>query len=234
MSKLCNEIRKKLFELRDEEYKAFHARLIPTVAVENIIGVRTPVLRKFAKEMGRDPRIGEFLAAVPHQYYDENNLHGFIIEQYKDYDKCLAAVEEFLPYIDNWATCDMLSPKVFGKHTEELLEPVHRWIAAKDTYTIRFAINMLMRFYLDEKFRPEYLELVSGVKSEEYYVNMMIAWYFATALAKQYDAALPYLEQRRLAPWTHNKTIQKACESYRITAEQKAYLKSMKEKVRYK
>ena len=229
MSELCNTIRKKLFELRDEEYKAFHAKLIPTVAPETIIGVRTPVLRKYAGEMSKDPRIEEFLAAVPHPYYDENNLHAFIIERYKDYGECLAAVENFLPYIDNWATCDMLAPKVFGRHTKELLEPVHRWITSEDTYTIRFAMNMLMRFYLDEEFRPEYLELVSGVKSEEYYVNMMIAWYFATALAKQYEAALPYLEQRKLASWTHNKTIQKACESYRITAEQKAYLRGLKE-----
>lgn len=231
MSDICNAIREKLFELGDAEYKAFHAKLIPTVAVETIIGVRTPVLRKYAKEMSKDPRIGEFLEAVPHPYYDENNLHGFIIEQYKDYGECLSAVEGFLPCIDNWATCDMLAPRVFGKHTKELLEPVHRWIASEETYTIRFAMNMLMRFYLDEEFQPEYLELVSCVESEEYYVNMMIAWYFATALAKQYDAALPYLEQRRLAPWTHNKTIQKACESYRITAEQKAYLRSLKEKI---
>lgn len=231
MSDICNEIREKLFEISDREYKVFHAKLIPTVAEENIIGVRTPVLRKYAKEMSRHPEIEEFLGALPHQYYDENNLHGFVLESYKDYGKCLAAVEEFLPYIDNWATCDMLSPRVFGRHRSELLEPIHRWIASEDTYTIRFAINMLMRFYLEEDFRPEYLELVSGVISEEYYVNMMIAWYFATALAKQYDAALPWLEQRRLAPWTHNKTIQKACESYRITAEQKAYLKSMREKL---
>lgn len=145
MSEICDIIRGKLFELGDEEYRAFHAKLIPTVAVENIIGVRTPVLRKYAKEVGKDSRIGEFLAVVPHQYYDENNLHGFIIEQYRDYDKCLAAVEVFLPYIDNWATCDMLAPKVFGRHTGELLEPVHRWIASEDTYTIRFAVNMLMR-----------------------------------------------------------------------------------------
>ncbi|MCM1541360.1 MAG: DNA alkylation repair protein [Blautia sp.] len=232
MSDICSEIRAKLFEIRDEEYKAFHAKLIPTVPEEAIIGVRTPVLRKYAREMAKDPRIGEFLGAVPHQYYDENNLHGFLIEQDKDYEKCLAAVESFLPYIDNWATCDMLAPKVFGRHTGELLEPVRRWIASEETYTVRFAMNMLMRFYLDEKFRQEYLEMVSAVKSEEYYVNMMIAWYFATALAKQYDAALPYLEQRKLSPWTHNKTIQKACESYRITAEQKAYLRGLKEKVR--
>ncbi len=228
---ICEEIREKLFELRDEEYKAFHAKLIPTVSEDSIIGVRTPALRKCAKEMGRHPRIGEFLAALPHPYYDENNLHGFILEGIKDYGECLAAVEAFLPYIDNWATCDMLAPKVFGRHREELLEPVRRWIASEDTYTIRFAMNMLMRFYLDGDFKPEYLELVCGVASGEYYVNMMIAWYFATALAKQYEAALPYIEQRRLAAWTHNKAIQKACESRRITEEQKAYLRSMKEKV---
>lgn len=232
MSDIYNVIREKLFELRDEEYKAFHAKLIPTVPEENIIGVRTPVLRKYAKEMSKHPQIGEFLEELPHQYYDENNLHGFIIELYKDYEKCLAAVEIFLPYIDNWATCDMLSPKVFGRHTGELLEPINKWIASEDTYTIRFAINMLMRFYLDNEFNPKYLELVAGVKSEEYYVKMVIAWYFATALAKQYDTVLPYLEQRKLESWTHNKTIQKACESYRITAEQKAYLRSLKENLR--
>lgn len=230
MSEICSIIREKLFELRDEEYKAFHAKLIPTVAEEAILGVRTPVLRKYAKEMSKHPQIGEFLAGLPHKYYDENNLHGFIIEQLKDYGDCLQRIEEFLPYIDNWATCDMLAPKVFGKHTEELTASIRRWIASEDTYTIRFAINMLMRFYLDEEFKPEYPELVCGVVSQEYYVNMMMAWYFATALAKQYDAVLPYLEQRRLAPWTHNKTIQKACESYRITAEQKAYLRSLKVK----
>ena len=228
MSEIFTIIREKLFELRDEEYKAFHAKLIPTVPPENIIGVRTPVLRKYAKEMRKDPQIGGFLADLPHKYYDENNLHGFIIEQIKDYGDCLAAVETFLPYIDNWATCDMMAPKVFEKHTEELITPIHKWIASEDTYTIRFAMNMLMRFYLDEEFKPEYLELVSGVESEEYYVNMMIAWYFATALAKQYEAALPYLKERRLSVWTHNKTIQKACESNRITAEQKAYLRGLK------
>lgn len=230
MSEICIIIREKLFELRDEEYKSFQAKLIPTVSPDNIIGVRTPVLRKYAKEISKNPQIGEFLSDLPHQYYDENNLHGFIIEQIKDYEECLTAVERFIPYIDNWATCDMSAPKVFGKHTEELITPIHKWIASEDTYTVRFAINMLMRLYLDEEFKPEYLDLVSGVKSEEYYVNMMIAWYFATALAKQYEATLPYLEERRLSVWTHNKTIQKACESYRITAEQKSYLRSLKYK----
>lgn len=232
MSDICNMIREKLFELRDENYKEFHAKLIPTVPKENIIGVRTPVLRKYAKEMSKHPQICEFLEKLPHQYYDENNLHGFIIESYKDYDKCLSAVETFLPYIDNWATCDMLAPKVFGRNTGELLEPIHKWIASEDTYTIRFAINMLMRFYLDAEFSPKYLELVAGVKSAEYYVKMVIAWYFATALAKQYDTVIPFLEQRRLEPWTHNKAIQKACESYRITAEQKVYLRSLKVNLR--
>lgn len=230
MSEICTMIREKLFEMQDEEYKAFHAKLIPTVSPDNIIGVRTPILRKYAKEMKKDPQIEGFLANLPHTYYDENNLHGFIIEQIKDYEECLAAVENFLPFIDNWATCDMMAPKVFGKYLDELITPIHKWIASEDTYTIRFAINMLMKFYLDEQFKPEYLKLVSEVESEEYYVNMMIAWYFATALAKQYEAVLPYVEERRLSAWTHNKTIQKACESYRITAEQKAYLRSLKRK----
>lgn len=230
MSEICTMIRERLFEMQDEEYKAFHAKLIPTVSADSIIGVRTPVLRKYAKEMSKDSQIKEFLADIPHKYYDENNLHGFIIEQIKDYGECLTETERFLPYIDNWATCDMIAPKVFGKHSDELITPIHKWIAAEDTYTIRFAINMLMKFYLDEQFKPEYLKLVSEVESEEYYVKMVIAWYFATALAKQYEIVLPYVEERRLSVWTHNKTIQKACESYRITAEQKAYLRGLKRK----
>lgn len=227
MSTISERIREKLFEMQDLQYRDFQAKLVPTVDKETIIGVRTPAVRKFAREIGRDPEIGRFLADLPHQYYDENNLHSFIIERIKDYEECLGEVERFLPYIDNWATCDTQSPKVFAKHTEELLGPIRRWIASDRPYTVRYGIGMLMKFYLDENFKVQYLEMVSSVRSEEYYVKMMAAWYFATALAKQYDDAVRYLQDKKLDAWTHNKTIQKARESYRIAAEQKAYLKTL-------
>lgn len=221
-------IRRQLFELQDLKYRDFNSSLIPTVDKETVIGVRTPQLRKLAKELSKDPDIGVFLRTLPHNYYEENNLHGLIIEGMKDYDKCIAEMELFLPYIDNWATCDIISPKVFKKHLPELLDEIKVWIGLDHTYTIRFGIEMLMSFYLDDRFKPEYPEMVAGVKSEEYYVNMMIAWYFATALAKQYDAVIPFIEGKRLDKWTHNKAIQKSVESYRITPEQKAYLKALK------
>jgi 3-methyladenine DNA glycosylase AlkD len=228
----------RLFELQDLKYRDFQCKLMPTVNPETVIGVRTPELRKlakeFAKEPGNTPRAEtpamEFLKILPHNYYEENNLHGFLIEQIKDYDTCIAALDAFLPYVDNWATCDLMTPKVFKKHLPELLEKIKEWLASGRTYTIRFAIEMLMSFYLDEQFKPEYLELVAGVRSQEYYVNMMIAWYFATALAKQYSASLPIIEQHRLDTWANNKAIQKAIESYRITDEQKAYLRTLKVK----
>lgn len=228
MSDIGEKIQASLWELQDTEYRDFHAKLIPTVALEAIIGVRTPEVRKLAKKLAKDPEIGEFLAQLPHRYYDENNIHAFVVEQIKDYEECLVQTERFLPYIDNWATCDMMVPKVFAKHKEELLEPIGRWIASGDTYTIRFGVGMLMRFYLDEDFRPEYPRQVAEICSEEYYVNMMRAWYFATALTKQYEAIIPYFEEQRLDKWTHNKAIQKACESYRVTAEQKSYLRKLK------
>ena len=228
IEQISDRIRAELWELQDQGYKDFHAKLIPTVAPETIIGVRTPQVRKLAKKWAKDPQIGEFLAQLPHKYYDENNVHAFIVEQFRDYGQCLEQTERFLPYIDNWATCDMMAPKVFARHTEELIEPIRRWISSTETYTIRFGIGMLMRFYLDEAFRPEYPEWVAEIRSEEYYVNMMRAWYFATALAKQYEAVLPFLEGKRLDAWTHNKAIQKARESNRVTAEQKEYLKGLK------
>ena len=228
MSDIRERIQAELWEMQDTGYKDFHAKLIPTVSPEAIIGVRTPQVRKYAKQLAKDPQISDFLAQLPHKYYDENNVHAFVVEQIKDSGACLAQTERFLPYIDNWATCDMMAPKVFAKHKEELLGPVRRWIASSETYTIRYGVGMLMRFYLDEDFRPEYLRWVAEISSEEYYVNMMRAWYFATALAKQYEAVIPYLEEKRLDGWTHNKAIQKACESYRMTAEQKKYLRSLK------
>lgn len=229
MDEAERQIRARLFALQDTEYQAFHQKLIPTVEPERVIGVRTPALRKLARELACTLLAVEFCKRVPHYYYEENNLHGFLLEGIRDYDAGLAAVEAFLPCIDNWATCDMCSgPKVFAKHLPELLGPIRRWLTSTQPYTVRYGIGMLMRYYLDEAFRPEYLAWVAAVRSEEYYVNMMAAWYFATALAKQYEAALPYLEQRRLEPWTHNKAIQKAVESYRITPEQKAYLRGLK------
>lgn len=227
-SKVIESVQGRLFELQDPEYRDFHARLMPTVDKDRIIGVRTPALRKFAKEFGRSEDAGEFLKTLPHDYYEENNLHGFLIEDIKDYEQCIHALDIFLPYVDNWATCDMMAPKIFKKHLPELEDKIEEWMASEHTYTIRFGIGMLMRFYLDEAFQTEYLTKAASVESEEYYVKMMVAWYFATALAKQYEAALPFIEERRLEKWTHNKAIQKAVESYRITDEQKKYLKLLK------
>ena len=199
-------IQERLFALRDEKYREFQRSLIPGLPRENIIGIRIPVMRKLAKEFVKEPEAAVFLKQLPHTYYDENILHALLIAEIKDYDACMEAVEAFLPYIDNWAVCDGLSPKVFGKHKAELLEKIRLWIPSEHIYTCRFGIGMLMRWFLDEDFQPGYLELPAAVRSEEYYVNMMTAWFFATALAKQWDAAIPYLEQKRLDVWTHNKT----------------------------
>ena len=228
MADINERIRERLFELQDLKYRDFNSSLIPTVDKETVIGVRTPQLRKLAKELSKDPDIEIFLRTLPHKYFEENNLHGLIIEAMKYYDRCVAEMKLFLPYIDNWATCDIISPKIFKKHLPELLDEIKVWIGSDHTYTVRFGIEMLMSFYLDDEFKPEYPEMVVGVKSEEYYVNMMIAWYFATSLAKQYDAVLPIIEEKRLEKWTHNKAIQKSVESYRITPEQKVYLKTLK------
>lgn len=230
MAQVEKKVQKSLFELQDLEYREFHSRLMPTVDKETIIGVRTPQLRKFAKAFGKTEEAAEFLKCLPHTYYEENNLHGFLIEEMKDYDTCVTYLNAFLPYVDNWATCDLMAPKVFKKHLPELLSQIRLWISDGHTYTVRFGIGMLMRFYLDEAFDPAYPELVADLRSGEYYVNMMIAWYFATALAKQWEAVLPYLVGQRLTPWTHNKAIQKAAESLRITKEQKAYLRTLRVK----
>lgn len=216
-----------LFELGDAKYAAFQSKLTPTVDKELFIGVRVPVLRKFAKELNDNPIASEFLSELPHKYYDENMLHGILISEMKDYDKLIKETDRFLPYIDNWAVCDIMSPKVFKKHKAELFEKIREWTNAEHPYTIRFGIEMLMSHYLDEDFKTEYLEIPAMIRSEEYYVNMMIAWFFATALAKQWDVAISYLEQKQLDEWVHRKTIQKAKESYRITDEQKSYLKTL-------
>lgn len=230
MSNDSTMVQARLFELQDLKYKEFQCKLMPTVNPDTVIGVRTPELRKFAREFAKTPQAAEFLKILPHTYYEENNLQGFLIERIKYYDSAIAAVEAFLPYIDNWATCDSISPKIFKKHLPELYKNINVWLKSSHTYTVRFGIGMLMSFYLDEDFKPEMLELVAGVRSQEYYINMMIAWYFATALAKQYDAALPFLQEQRLEKWTHNKTIQKAIESYRINDDVKTYLRTLKAK----
>lgn len=227
---ITDEITTKLFSLQDTAYRDFQVKLIPGMDAEKEIGVRTPELRKLAKELAKREDIREFLNDLPHQYFDENQLHAFILSGEKDFEKCMEDLERFLPYVDNWATCDQTSPKVFRKHRKELLDAIRRWIESDHPYTVRFAIKMLMEHFLDEDFDPAYPEMVAEVRSEEYYIRMMIAWYFATALAKQYEAVLPYLEQKKLDVWTHNKTIQKAVESYRITDKQKEYLKSLKRK----
>ncbi|MBQ6540327.1 MAG: DNA alkylation repair protein [Oscillospiraceae bacterium] len=225
---ISEEIRSRLFDLRDEKYGEFQKKLIPNIPQETVIGVRTPELRNLAKELAKRGDIDEFLAELPHGYFDENQLHAFIVSLEKDFMRAVARTESFLPYIDNWATCDQMSPKVFKKHRAELLPYIKNWIASDRPYTVRFGIGMLMEHYLDEDFSPEYPEMAAAVRSQEYYVNMMTAWYFATALAKQYDTAVTYIEGQRLDKWTHNKAIQKAAESYWVTPERKAYLKSLK------
>lgn len=225
---MIQEIREELFRMQDTKYRDFQKKLIPTAGPETVIGVRTPALRKYARLLVKTGQTEAFLRDLPHVYFDENQLHAFIISELKDYDRCIEETDRFLPYVDNWATCDQLSPGGFKKNRGRLSEKIPEWIRSQETYTIRFGIGMLLQHFLDDAFDPAYPEAVAGIRSEEYYVNMMIAWYFATALAKQYDTVLPYLEQRRLDPWTHNKTIQKAVESYRISPEQKEYLKSLK------
>lgn len=226
--RVVREVQEKLFGMQDMGYRDFHARLMPTVDKEKIIGVRTPQLRKFAGAFAKTEDAEAFVRVLPHTYYEENNLHGFLIEKIKDYGQCIEALDQFLPYVDNWATCDLMAPKIFQKHLPELEGKIREWMASDHTYTIRFGVGMLMRFYLDDEFRLEYPEWVAEVQSEEYYVRMMAAWYFATALAKQWETALPYIEEKKLERWTHNKAIQKAVESNRITAEQKKYLKTLK------
>lgn len=216
-------LQEKLFSLQDEKYRDFHRRLLPNLDPETIIGIRTPELRKLSKEVDEN-----FRQALPHLYFEENQIHAFSLERIKDFETVIKAVDAFLPYVDNWATCDQMNPRAFGKHKAELLPYICRWIASGHPYTIRFGIKMLMDHFLDEDFDPAYPEMAAAVNHEDYYVRMMIAWYFATALAKQYDAVLPYVTEYRLDKWIHNKTIQKAVESYRITPEQKEFLRKFR------
>ena len=222
------DIQKELAAMADPAYKAFQAKLMPNIPPETILGVRTPALRAFAKQFQKDERKDSFLAALPHAFYEENNLHAFLLEGVRDFGDCLAAVDRFLPYVDNWATCDCMSPKALGKDKPRLREAVNRWIASGETYTVRYGIGTLMRWFLDDGFSPDVLKAAAEVESEEYYVNMMRAWFFATALAKRYEETLPYFTERRLDAFTHKKAIQKAVESYRITPEQKAFLRTLR------
>ena len=220
------ELQQRLFELQDLKYREFHSRLMPGVDKDKIIGIRTPVLKKFAKEYMKEPGWKQFLRELPHKYYEEDNFHMILIGSIKDYDTCMAELKNMLPYIDNWATCDFPTPRIFEDHKEDVLKEIDSFLASNHTYKVRYGIGLLMRLFLDDDFRPEYPEKVAAVHSDEYYINMMIAWYFATALAKQWEAVVPYIEEHRLDDWVHRKTIQKAVESYRITDEQKAYLKT--------
>ncbi len=225
-----SEIVSRLFEMVDEEYRIFHLKLIPGVEPERVIGVRTPELRSYARELIKSKKTDEFLLSLPHYYFDEDRLHAFIVSLIKDFDECIMRVEEFLPFVDNWAVCDQMLPKVFGKNREKLLPYAENWLNSSRTYTVRFGIGVLMNHFLEDLFDISHAEKVAAIKSDEYYVNMMRAWYFATALAKQYDAVLPFIKEKKLDDFTHNKTIQKAIESYRITPEQKDYLKTLKTK----
>ena len=217
-----------LMKLQDEDYGDFQSKLIPDMPREKLIGVRTPDVRKLAKTYAKAHESQQFLNTLPHNYYEEYVLHGILISEMKDYDQCIAYLENFLPYVDNWAVCDLMNPKPFKNNRDKLLEKIKVWIKSNHTYTCRFAMLMLMKHFLDEDFKTEYLKMPASVHSDEYYVNMMIAWYFATALAKQWDATIPYFEKPVMDKWTHNKAIQKARESYRVTKEQKEYLKTLK------
>lgn len=223
-------VQKKLFELQDRNYALFQSKLTPTVSPERFIGVRVPVCRALAKELYKTDADGvrEFLSELPHEYYDENMLHGLLISAIADFDRCIAELAAFLPHVDNWAVCDIMSPKCFKKRRKELLPLIEAWVSSSEEYTIRFGLEMLMTHFLDEDFRPEYLMTAASVRSDKYYVNMMIAWFFATALTKQWDSTIGYVEENKLEKWVHNKTIQKARESFRITNEQKQYLNTLK------
>ncbi len=223
-----SDLHKKLYGLQDLKYRDLQIKIIPAINPESIIGVRTPDLKNMAKDSLKARDYKDFLGELPHKYFEENQLHAFIISGIKDLNECMEELEKFLPYVDNWATCDQMSPKIFKKYKDVLLAHIKKWIESEKAYTVRFGVGMLMEHFLDDDYDPGYPEMVAKIKSEEYYVNMMVAWYFATALAKQYESILPFIEEKRLDDWTHNKAIQKSVESRRIPDEQKAYLKSLK------
>lgn len=219
------EILSLLFENQDLTYRDFHRNLIPTVDAQTVIGVRVPIIRKLAKQIGK---CDDFLADLPHTYFEENQLHACILNLEKDFDAALSGVQAFLPFVDNWATCDILNPIAFKRSPDKLLPYALVWAQSREVYIMRFGVEMLMNHFLDEHFERSHVDLVASLRPKDYYGRMMIAWFFATALAKQYDAVIPYIENNRLERWTHNKSIQKAVESYRISDAQKAYLKSLR------
>jgi 3-methyladenine DNA glycosylase AlkD len=221
-------VQQALFAMQDLTYRDFQCKLMPTVPPETVIGVRTPDLRRFAKTFAKSPEAKGFLQALPHVYYEENNLHGMLLSSLRDFDRTIAALDAFLPFVDNWATCDLIRPKCFRRHRPALLDPIRRWMVDSHPYTVRFGMEQLMLHFLDDDFSLVYLDWAATVHSEDYYVRMMAAWFFATALTKQYDAALPYLQNHQLDPWVHNKAIQKAIESRCIPAERKEILRTLR------
>ena len=225
---ITKELHSSLFALQDMEYRAFHSKLMPTVNPETVIGIRTPALRRFAREFAKNEKAAAFMEILPHTYYEENNLHAFLIETLGDFEKTVSALNLFLPYVDNWATCDMMSPKIFARNKENLLPFIEKWLASDHVYTARFALVMLMKYYLDENFSPVYLEKANSVSLKSYYIEMAKAWFFAEALVKQYESVYPYLSEKKLSPWVHNKTSSKACDSFRISVEQKNALRALR------
>lgn len=228
MSGLKTELQEKLFSLQDIEYKSFHSKLMPTVNPDTIIGIRTPVLRKFANDFYKSDEAKNFLENLPHLYYEENNLHAFLLEKITDYHTLIKELNIFLPFVDNWATCDMMKPKIFKNNKDHLIIDIKRWLEAEYIYEVRYGIVCLMTYFLESDFKKEYLSWIATIKSDEYYINMARAWFFATALTKQYESTTPIFENKALDKWTHNKAIQKACESYRVTEEKKAFLRGLK------
>lgn len=222
------DVEAELFKLQDKKYQALQINIVPNVDKEKIIGVRVPEIRKLAKKYKDDDSVNIFLKELPHKYYDENLLHGLIISEIKDYDRCIEEAQKFLPYVDNWAVCDTMSPKVFAKNKDKLIIKIEKWIKSSKLYTCRFGIRMLMNHFLKDDYKKEYLELPAAIHTDEYYLKMMIAWFYATALAYRWDDTIKYLDEKKLDKWTHNKTIQKAIESYRITDSQKEYLRKIK------
>ncbi|MBQ8496200.1 MAG: DNA alkylation repair protein [Clostridia bacterium] len=227
-NKVSHDIQTSLFSLQDPKYKSFQEKLMPTVEPDTVIGIRTPVLRRFASDFAKTEEASVFMESLPHRYYEENNLHAFLIEKLGDFEKTVEALDAFLPYIDNWATCDMMSPKIFAKNKDKLLPHIEKWLDSAHIYTVRFGIVTLMKYHLDADFSPLYLEKIAKISSDAYYINMAAAWFFAEALIKQYEYTLPYLTERKLSPWVHNKTISKACDSFRISKETKNYLKTLR------
>ena len=225
---MIRQIREFLFENQDIKYQSFQCALIPSVDQSAVIGVRTPILRKYAKKIAKNPEISCFLDDLPHKYYEENNLHAFLIEQITDENELVSRLDAFIPFVDNWATCDSMKPKIFKSSPALALDIAYRYMKSEHEYTVRFGIGILMYFFLDDNFELKYLEDVSRIRSDKYYINMMIAWYFATALCKRYDESVKYLEDCRLDPWVHNKTISKACDSFRVDDEVKRYLRGLR------